>query len=385
MAAIAGLVLGSAATIVGTGRPGAAPDGAPAPSHTYGAPPAEVFMDDYAGPPVTGDAVTLLPHLAPLAAGNRTHEVRMDVLAQRIEIAPGVRYDAWTFGGTVPGPVIHVREGDRVIFTMKNRTNEAVSITQPARGSNQFLAAIAGTHHSTSEGIAAPMAHSIDFHSAMVSPADKFRALRPGQSIRFEWVANYPGVYTYHCGVPPILHHMAMGQYGIVVVSPRHGFPTDDLVAREYAVVQSEFYLAKGEDGLYTLDWDAALEKEPSHVTFNGHVNALKTAPLLARAGERVRLFMHNIGPNDTSSSHVVGTILDRVFYEGNPLNEWRGMQTVPLGASSGAVLEFVVPEPGDYFLVDHEFADAQKGAVGRIRALPTSGADSYQAEPMSH
>jgi nitrite reductase (NO-forming) len=61
-----------------------------------------VFTDDCAGPPLTGDAVTLLPNLAPLRPDNRTHEVRMDVLAQRIEIAPGVRYDAWTLGGTVP-------------------------------------------------------------------------------------------------------------------------------------------------------------------------------------------------------------------------------------------------------------------------------------------
>jgi nitrite reductase (NO-forming) len=70
----------------------------------YGMPLAEVFREDYAGPPVAGDAVTLLPDLAPLAPGNRTHQVRIDVLAQRIEVAPGVRYDAWTFGGTVPGP-----------------------------------------------------------------------------------------------------------------------------------------------------------------------------------------------------------------------------------------------------------------------------------------
>ena len=67
------------------------------------------------------------------------------------------------------------------------------------------------------------MAHSIDFHAAMVAPDDKYRMLKPGQTIRFEWAANYPGVFTYHCGVPPVLHHMAMGQYGIVVVSDGFG------------------------------------------------------------------------------------------------------------------------------------------------------------------
>jgi nitrite reductase (NO-forming) len=162
----------------------------------YGMPNAEIFEDNYSGPPVTGEAVTMLPELAPLAPGNRTHHVRIDVLAQQIEVAPGVRYNAWTFGGTVPGPVIHVREGDRVVFTMKNRANEAVSVSHPMKDGSPFFDHMAEGHHATSEGVAIPMAHSIDFHAAMVAPDDKYRLIRPGQSIRFEWVANYPGVFT---------------------------------------------------------------------------------------------------------------------------------------------------------------------------------------------
>jgi nitrite reductase (NO-forming) len=84
-----------------------------------------------------------------------------------------------------------------------------------------------------------------------------------------------------------------------------------------------------------------------------------------------VRLYVHNIGPTDTSSFHVIGTIFDRVWYEGNPANAMRGMQTVLLGASNGAVVEFVVPENGEYPFVDHEFADATLGAVGKLRAGP--------------
>ena len=87
-----------------------------------------------------------------------------------------------------------------------------------------------------------------------------------------------------------------------------------------------------------------------------------------------MRLYLHNVGPSDTSSFHVVGAIFDRVFYEGNPKNEWRGMQTVLLGASNGAVVEFIAPEPGDYIMVDHEFADAQRGAVGYVRVVSKDG-----------
>src|SRR5690606_13254659 len=153
------------------------------------------------------------------------------------------------------------------------------------------------------------------------------------------------------CGVAPVLQHVAMGQYGVVVVEPRDGYPTDEDIDRAYVVIQSEFYLKEGPDGLYVLDFDAAARKLPSHVLFNGHVGALTERPLEANAGQRVRLYLHNVGPNDHASNHVIGTIFDRVYYEGNPRNDWRGLQTVALGASNGAVVEFIAPEEGDYVL----------------------------------
>ncbi|HLR33172.1 MAG TPA: hypothetical protein VK074_11830, partial [Fodinibius sp.] len=167
-------------------------------------------------------------------------------------------------------------------------------------------------------------------------------------------------------------------------VSPREGYPTDDKVDKEFAVVQSEFYLreqpAQHETDLYTqdeeqpqplyeMDFDAAMLKQPTIVAFNGHRNAMMDQPLQVNKGDRVRLYMLNVGPNDVTSVHVIGAIFDRVWYEGNIENELRGMQTVLLGASNGAVMEFIVPEAGHYVLVDHEMADAGKGAQGLIIA----------------
>lgn len=346
---------------------------------TFGSPPAEVFREDYSGPPVVGNYVTMAPAVAALPKGNRTHEVRIDVVVRQVEVGPDVRYNAWTFGGSIPGPVLHVREGDRVTFTMKNRSHETVALTSPVKGGAAFLEQLARWNDREVPPALTPMRHSIDFHAATVAPNDKWRSIEPGESIRFKWTANYPGVYMYHCGTPPVLQHVAMGQYGVVIVSPREGYPTDEQVDREYVVVQSEFYLKKGEDGVYVFDHDAAFMKQPSIVAFNGHQKALVDAPLRAMPGDRVRLYLHNVGPSDSASSHVIGTVFDRVFYEGNPANDWRGMQTVLLGASNGAVVEFVVPEPGEYVLVDHEFADAAKGAVGKIVAgLPAPRATSH-------
>ncbi len=332
----------------------------------YGLPEAELFVEEYDGPPVVGEFVTKLPEVAKLPEGNRVHHVRMDILAQEVEVGDGVRYVAWTFGGTVPGPVLHVREGDKVVFTMKNRTDEEVDITAPMKGNAPFLEQLAKLNVQKPTPEVAPMLHSIDFHSGTVAADDKWRAVPPGMSLQFEWIANYPGVHIYHCGVPPVLQHMAMGQYGMVVVSPKEGYPTDDVVDKEFAVVQSEFYLKKeANSDLYELDFDAAELKQPTIVAFNGHETSLVDNPMEVEVGDRVRLYMLNVGPNDVASTHVIGGIFDRVWYEGNLQNEWRGMQTVLLGASNGAVMEFIVAEPGQYVLVDHEMADLAKGAAG--------------------
>lgn len=376
------LILLTAAACAAPSSQPEAPDGSyTVDGKVFGMPEAEIFHEDYDGPPVVGDAVTFAPHVARLAAGNRAHDIRLDVLARDIEIAPGVRYQAWTFGGTVPGPVIHVREGDRINFVMKNRTNEVVAVTAPSADAAPFFGQLAANDVQKGISQLSPMQHSMDFHAGTVAADDKWRPIQAGESLKFSWMANYPGVYIYHCGVPPVLQHVSMGQYGIVIVSPKNGYDTDAQVAREYAIVQSEFYLKPAdvepdENGIvpFVFDMAAANLKQPSQVLFNGHAQALHLPALSANAGERVRLYVHNVGPNDQSSFHVIGAIFDRVWYEGNPANLWRGMQTVLLGASNGAVVEFIVPEEGTYVLVDHEFADVQKGAVGMLKALSRTG-----------
>jgi nitrite reductase (NO-forming) len=206
----------------------------------------------------------------------------------------------------------------------------------------------------------------------MVSPQDKYRSIAPGQTIEFEFTLNYPGVFMYHCGTPMTLEHIASGMYGAVVVEPRRGYPTK--VDREYVIVQSEFYARPeagkrkaGDAPVYVLDGDRLRAAQPTHTVFNGVHNGMVTNPLPAKTGERVRLHVLNVGPSKTSSFHVVGTIFDRVWIEGNPDNQFRGMQTVLLGSANSAIVEFLIPEDGSYIMVDHHFANASLGAIGVI------------------
>jgi len=312
--------------------------------------PAKVHAERHKGAFAEGKSLSMGAELKPLdPAAVKT--VRLDTTHKIIEIAPGVKFSAWTFGDQVPGPTVRARVGDRIRFVMTNRSDEPVPA--PAL-------------------VAAPMMHSMDFHAAMVSPQDKYRSIAPGQTIEFEFTANYPGIFMYHCGTPMILEHIASGMYGAVIVEPRNGYPTK--ADREYVIVQSEFY-AKPDPGkrkvagapLYVLDGERLRSAQPTHTVFNGLHNGMVANPLPAKTGERVRLHVLNVGPSRTSSFHVVGTIFDRVWIEGNPDNQFRGMQTVLLGSSNSATVEFLIPEDGSYIMVDHHFANASQGAIGLI------------------
>jgi len=166
--------------------------------------PATLTGERHTGAYAQGSALSMDAVVKPLVA-DAVKEIRLDTTHKIIEIAPGVRFSAWTFGDQVPGPVIRVRVGDRVKFSMTNRSDE------PAPALNLT---------------AAPMMHSMDFHSAMVSPQDKYRSVAPGQTISYEFTPNYPGVFMYHCGTPMVLEHIASGMYGMMIVEPREGYAT---------------------------------------------------------------------------------------------------------------------------------------------------------------
>jgi nitrite reductase (NO-forming) len=326
--------------------------------------PAMVVDEDRSGPYATGKSLSFDATLQPLDP-SPVKEVRLDASNRLIDLAPGMKYAAWTLGDSVPGPTVRARVGDKIRFSMTNRTN----VTSPKLR------------------IAAPMLHSMDFHSATGSPQDLFHSIGPGQTISFEFTPAYPGVFMYHCVTPPMVDHVASGMYGMMIVEPKGGWPAK--VDREYAIVQGDFYAKPDPEKrkvdnipVYVLDKDKAIARTPTQVVFNGRFNGMVDKPLLARPGERIRLYVLNVGPGSASSFHVVGSLFDRVWLGGNPANELRGMQTVDLGASSSAIVELAVPEKGDYIMVDHYFANAALGAIGLISVSDKVPPPGKAAEP---
>jgi nitrite reductase (NO-forming) len=271
----------------------------------------------------------------------RTHATRviveLETIEKDLELAPGVTYRAWTFGGTIPGSFIRVREGDLVEFHLKNRHDSDVP-------------------------------HNIDLH-AVSGPGGGAKAslTMPGHQTTFEFRAMHPGLYVYHCATAPVALHVANGMYGLILVEPKEGMKPVD---REYYVMQSEFYTEGNfmERGLQPFSMERALAENPSYVLFNGHTEALMGEnAITANVGETVRLFVGNGGPNLVSSFHVIGAVLENVYAEGGTVAN-HNVQTTLVPAGGSAITEFRVNVPGDLILVDHSiFRAFNKGALGML------------------
>jgi nitrite reductase (NO-forming) len=274
--------------------------------------------------------------LAP-ASKAATKEFIIPITHDTIEISKGVKYEGWTFGGTVPGPTLRVREGDLVRVKVVNKSI---------------------------------MPHSIDFHSARIPANVAYRMLMPNDTISFEFVARDPGAYLVHCGTPPITMHIMQGMYFAIIVDPKGGWGTK--ADKELVLVQSEFYATRDSAGRHGPDWNAAMAKKASHVVFNGRAFQYKDYPVKVDEGDRVRIFVVNAGPTFRSDFHVVGAIFDRVYPDGVPGNVLERVQTYTVPAGGGAVFETVFEKGasgvGLYPFVTHSFADAEKGAVGIIQ-----------------
>jgi nitrite reductase (NO-forming) len=264
--------------------------------------------------------------------------VELEVIEKRGVISEGADYVFWTYGGTVPGSFIRVKEGDQIEFRLHNHPDNK-------------------------------MPHNIDLH-AVTGPGGGAAAsmTAPGHTSTFSFKALNPGLYIYHCATAPVGMHIANGMYGLILVEPKEGLPPVD---REYYVVQGDFY-TKGEygaEGLQDFDMRKAIKEQPDYVLFNGSVGALSGEGVLtAKVGETVRLYVGNGGPNLVSSFHVIGEIFDKVYVEGGDLVN-SNVQTTLIPAGGSAIVDFKVDVPGSLVLVDHSiFRAFNKGALGLIK-----------------
>jgi nitrite reductase (NO-forming) len=295
-------------------------------------PPAVSPLSITSGNPVDHAAPAALP---PLIGNGDSVSVNLAATDTTVEIASGVQYQAWTFDGAVPGPILHVRQGQTVKVTFVNNAN---------------------------------MTHSIDFHAAQIDPAVAYRSVNPHGKVEFSFVARTPGAFIYHCGTPPVLQHMANGMYGAIIVDPAQPLPPADV---SYVLVQGEWYTQQVSGTQMSGDYQKMLNATPDEVVFNGVAFQYNDHPLTAKVGQRVRLYVVDAGPNLSSAFHIIGGMFAAVYPDGDSNHALAGVSTYLIAPGQGVVFDTIMQEPGMYPIVDHSMRDMTLGAAGLLNVTP--------------
>ena len=273
-------------------------------------------------------------------------KVTMIVEEKIIEIDDeGTQFRVFAFNDSVPGPLIVVHEGDYIELTLIN----------PEK--NNFE-------------------HNIDFHASTGAlGGGGLTHVLPGEEVVLRWKAIKPGVFVYHCapGGAMVPWHVVKGMNGAVMVLPRDGLKDRDgnpiRYDKAYYIGEQDFYIPKDEYGNYKIfkepgdGYSETLEVmktlTPTHVVFNGAVDALTGEnALTAEVGETV-LFIHAQANRDTRP-HLIGGHGDYVWPNGSFNDPPRtNLETwfVPGGASGAAIYTF--RQPGTYLYLNHNLIES--------------------------
>ena len=266
------------------------------------------------------------------ASAEAVVDVKFTARHEMRTLMPGVKTVAWTFNHTVPGPLVRVTAGEELRITLHN----------------------ADKHHG----------HALDFHASEVNPMRVMMDVKSGQTKTFSFSPKRPGVYMYHCGTAPVLEHVGMGMYGMIIVDP----PEPRTPAQEVMLVQSEFY-GTLKKGVLTPSLKAMLTRQPKYTAFNGSPFRYLRDPLKVKAGQPVRIYLVNAGPSLGSAFHVVGEIFDAVLPDGGTVPFGSNVSTAYVPAGGAGIFELTFDEAGTYPVLTHELGVASLGALGRIVA----------------
>jgi len=267
------------------------------------------------------------PTLPPLGS-SRTLTLHWKAKEAPIRISTSTVVAGWTFEGDIPGPIVHCRVGDTIEFTLM---------------------------------VEGALPHSMDFHAAQLDPKTAFRSAAPGQSVSFTFRPKYAGAFLYHCGSAPVLMHLGSGMFGAIIVEPAEPLPA----AKEFVLVQNEYYLAAAANGVQASDYSKMLVMNPDIVCFNGRPNQYIDAPIRVKRGDRVRFFVLSAGPSHPCNFHIVGEQFDTVYLGAPPTSAIHGVQTFSVAPGGGMIFELVADVAGAFPFVNHGFGHGQKGAIG--------------------
>jgi FtsP/CotA-like multicopper oxidase with cupredoxin domain len=253
-----------------------------------------------------------------LPGGRMLREWSIVAIDKEIEVAPGVKFAAWTYNSRVPGPTLRCREGDRLRIHFTNR------------GSHPHTIHFHGVHPALFDGVPG------------VGEEAGGGLIEPGERFTYEFDAEPFGLHHYHCHTTPLATHIAKGLYGAFIVDPKQGRqPADELVMVMNGF-DTNFDLANEIYAVNTVGFHYAYE------------------PIRVKRGELVRIYLINILEFDQINSFHVHANFFHYFPTGTSLEPVEFTDTIVLGQGQRGILELRFPYTGRYMFHAHktEFAD---------------------------
>ncbi|MER8546300.1 DUF4396 domain-containing protein [Mesorhizobium sp. M0684] len=194
--------------------------------------------------------------------GIKVFELRPSVV--RWQILPDVAVDAYAYNGQIPGPRIHIRQGDRVRINVTNGLPEETTVHW----------------------------HGLILPNQMDGPAEITQApIEPGQSYSYEFTATQHGSYFYHPHAKPD-RTQALGLYGALIIDPAN--PADEVAADHDYVIQLQEWLVREGLTYPSMPMDGGM---PNFFTINGKAYpSTETIPMKVGEALKVRFIGTNNG-----------------------------------------------------------------------------------------
>jgi FtsP/CotA-like multicopper oxidase with cupredoxin domain len=263
-----------------------------------------------------------------LPDGRTQREFKIIAYDREIEIAPGVFFPAWTFNGTVPGPTLRVREGDRVRVHFVN----------------------AGTHP-----------HTLHFHGIHKSEMDGVPGVGPGEiqpggTFTYEFDAIPFGLHLYHCHALPLKRHIHKGLYGVFIIDPQQGRPS----AQELVLVMNGF--------------DTNFDAKNDFYAVNSIAFHYAKHPIRVMRNALVRIYLVNLTEFDPINSiHIHGNFF-HMYRTGTSLTPSEYTDTIMLCQAERAVLEVRFPYTGRFMFHAHQTEFTELGWMGLFEVTDSVG-----------
>lgn len=259
----------------------------------------------------------------PSFAWAEAREFNMTIEEVTIEVAPGFVNKVFAFNGQVPGPLIHVKQGDDVTVHVTNNTT--LPHTMHWHGVNQV-----GSWHN--DGV----------------PGITQDAIQPGDTFTYKFTVDRPGSLWYHCHVNVWEHVATRGMWGPLVIDPKNPSDLEKKVTKDAILMmntwESAYANSYGKGGA------------PQDISDYFSVNAKSfpyTQPIRVKKGDVLRLRFYGAG-DEFHEMHLHGHDMLITHKDGYPLDHPYYVDTISVGPGEryDAIVE--MKNPGLFIMHDH-------------------------------